>query len=70
MTLLSQDASEFALHVRAILGFPIGTITQYGPTASSVILGQRVRRKILQYSNIGEALGQVNGSTNPFICKT
>lgn len=61
VTLLSQDASEFALHVRAILGFPIGTITQYGPTASSVILGQGTSQD-LQYSNISEALGQVNGS--------
>ncbi|MCP4326709.1 MAG: formate-dependent phosphoribosylglycinamide formyltransferase [Psychromonas sp.] len=61
VTLLSQDASEFALHVRAILGFPIGTITQYGPTASSVILGNGTSQD-LQYSNIGAALGQVNGS--------
>lgn len=61
VTLLSQDASEFALHVRAILGFPIGTITQYGPTASSVILGNGTSQDI-QYSNIGEALGKVNGS--------
>jgi len=61
VTLLSQDASEFALHVRAILGFPIGTITQYGPSASSVILGQGTSQD-LQYSNIGKALAQVNGS--------
>ncbi len=61
VTLLSQDASEFALHVRAILGFPIGSITQYGPTASSVILGNG-KSQDLQYSNIGQALGQVNGS--------
>lgn len=61
VTLLSQDASEFALHVRAILGFPIGQITQYGPTASSVILGNGISQDI-QYSNIGHALGQVNGA--------
>lgn len=61
VTLLSQDASEFALHVRAILGFPIGSITQYGPTASSVILGNGVSEDI-QYSNIGAALAKVNGA--------
>ncbi|MCW0470921.1 ATP-grasp domain-containing protein [Vibrio chagasii] len=39
-TLMSQDSSEFALHVRAFTGMPIKSITQYGPCASAVILGQ------------------------------
>jgi len=38
VTLISQDLSEFALHVRAILGLPIPVIRQLGPSASSVIL--------------------------------
>lgn len=38
VTMISQDLSEFALHVRAILGLPIPNIMQYGPSASSVIL--------------------------------
>lgn len=38
VTLISQDLSEFALHARAILGLPIPSIRQYGPSASSVIL--------------------------------
>lgn len=38
VTLISQDLSEFALHVRAILGLPIPNITQHGPSASAVIL--------------------------------
>ena len=38
VTMISQDLSEFALHVRAILGLPIPTIVQLGPSASSVIL--------------------------------
>lgn len=38
VTLASQSLSEFALHVRAILGLPIGNIRQYGATASAVIL--------------------------------
>ena len=38
VTMISQDLSEFALHVRAILGLPIPNIAQHGPSASSVIL--------------------------------
>lgn len=38
VTLVSQDLSEFALHVRAILGLPIPQIDQLGPSASAVIL--------------------------------
>ena len=40
VTLISQDLSEFALHVRAILGLPIPAIRQYGPAASRVILAE------------------------------
>ncbi len=39
VTMISQDLSEFALHARAILGLPIPTIRQHGPSASYVILG-------------------------------
>jgi phosphoribosylglycinamide formyltransferase 2 len=38
VTLVSQDLSEFALHVRAILGLPVPVIRQLGPAASSAIL--------------------------------
>lgn len=38
VTMISQDLSEFALHVRAILGLPIPAIRQLGFAASSVIL--------------------------------
>ncbi len=38
VTLISQDLSEFALHVRAILGLPIPSIRQRGAAASSAIL--------------------------------
>src|SRR5476651_1851935 len=37
VTLISQDLSEFALHVRAFLGLPVGQIRQFGPSASAVI---------------------------------
>ncbi len=38
VTLISQNLSEFDLHARAILGLPIPSITQHGPSASAVIL--------------------------------
>lgn len=42
VTLASQAFSEFALHVRAILGLPVpaGTIPLKGPAASAVILAE------------------------------
>lgn len=40
VTMISQDLSQFALHVRAILGLPIPTIQQNGPSASHVIVGE------------------------------
>jgi phosphoribosylglycinamide formyltransferase 2 len=40
VTMISQDLSEFALHVRAILGLPIGPIRAHGPSASYAILGE------------------------------
>lgn len=40
VTLISQELSEFALHVRAFTGLPINDITQYGPSASAVILAE------------------------------
>jgi phosphoribosylglycinamide formyltransferase 2 len=38
VTLISQDLSEFALHARAILGLPIPSIRQSGPSASCAVL--------------------------------
>lgn len=40
VTLISQDLSEFALHVRAILGLPIPSIRQRGPSASCAVLAE------------------------------
>ncbi|HSW13503.1 MAG TPA: formate-dependent phosphoribosylglycinamide formyltransferase [Solimonas sp.] len=44
VTLISQDLSEFALHVRAILGLPVPNIRGRGPSASCALLleGDRV----------------------------
>lgn len=38
VTLISQDLSEFELHLRAILGLPIPEISYWGTSASAVIL--------------------------------
>lgn len=56
VTLISQDLSEFALHVRAFLGLPVGDIRQYGPAASAVILPE-LQSDNVKYSNVGAALG-------------
>jgi phosphoribosylglycinamide formyltransferase 2 len=61
VTLISQDLSEFALHVRAILGLPIGKITQYGPAASAVILREGDSTDI-GYGNLSFALALIPGA--------
>ncbi|PAR84663.1 phosphoribosylglycinamide formyltransferase 2 [Vibrio cholerae] len=55
VTLISQELSEFALHVRAFAGLPIGQIVQYGPSASAAILGQGQSQNI-QFSGLDDAL--------------
>lgn len=56
VTLISQDLSEFALHVRAFLSLPIGDIRQYGPAASAVIL-PRLESHNVTYHNLAAATG-------------
>ncbi|MDM2876811.1 formate-dependent phosphoribosylglycinamide formyltransferase [Citrobacter sp. Cpo040] len=56
VTLISQDLSEFALHVRAFLGLPVGKIRQYGPSASAVILPQLTSKNIT-FDNVQAAVG-------------
>ncbi|MCR9309801.1 MULTISPECIES: formate-dependent phosphoribosylglycinamide formyltransferase [Vibrio] len=57
VTMISQEMSEFALHVRAFTGMPINNIVQYGPSASAVILGQGTSTNIRFY-NLTKALAQ------------
>jgi phosphoribosylglycinamide formyltransferase 2 len=57
VTMISQDLSEFALHVRAILGLPIPNIVQHGPSASSVIL-VKGKSKSVSFSGLEEALAE------------
>jgi len=55
VTLISQDLSEFALHVRAFLGLPVGAIRQYGPAASAVIL-PRLHSQNVTFDNLHHAV--------------
>jgi phosphoribosylglycinamide formyltransferase 2 len=57
VTLISQDLSEFALHVRAILGLPIPAIRQNGPSASCAILLDGDSDRVV-YEDVGRALQQ------------
>jgi len=55
VTIASQELSEFALHVRAILGLPIPEIKFWGPSASSVLLPEGVSSNI-GYHNLEKVL--------------
>jgi len=56
VTLISQDLSEFALHVRAFLGLPVGGVRQYGPSASAVILPV-LKSDNVTFDNVQAAVG-------------
>jgi phosphoribosylglycinamide formyltransferase 2 len=56
VTLISQELSEFALHVRAILGLPIPASTLLAPSASVAILAKG--KGIPQFSNVAQALAE------------
>ncbi len=57
VTMISQDLSQFALHARAILGLPIPSIEQHGPSASAVILVEGDSSNV-RFGNIDKALEQ------------
>jgi phosphoribosylglycinamide formyltransferase 2 len=57
VTMISHDLSEFALHVRAILGLPIPNIVQHGASASSVILVKGISSNVT-FTNLEQALSQ------------
>ncbi|MGR5062020.1 formate-dependent phosphoribosylglycinamide formyltransferase [Photobacterium sp. DNB22_13_2] len=65
VTLISQELSEFALHVRAFLGLPIHTIHQYGPSASAVVLGEGVSENI-RFDNLAAAIARPNTQVRLF----
>ncbi|MGM0576535.1 MAG: formate-dependent phosphoribosylglycinamide formyltransferase [Myxococcota bacterium] len=65
VTLVSQDLSEFALHVRAILGLPIPVIRQRGAGASWAILGEGDSTSP-SFEGVDEALAQPDTSLRLF----
>lgn len=65
VTLISQDLSEFDLHVRAILGLPIPNIQYRGPAASAVILADRDAKEV-RYKGIENALALKNTDVRIF----
>jgi len=52
VTMISQDLTQFDLHLRAVLGLPIPEISYWAPSASAVILADRDSE---QYSFTGQA---------------
>jgi len=65
VTLISQNLSEFALHVRAILGLPVGEIKTLAPSASAVILGEGLSSDIV-YHGLEDALAVPNSQIRLF----
>jgi phosphoribosylglycinamide formyltransferase 2 len=57
VTMISQDLSEFALHARAVLGLPVPRISQLGPSASCVILGEG-DGTVISYDGLEEAMAE------------
>ena len=65
VTLVSQDLSEFALHVRAILGLPIPAIRQLGPSASCALLAEGDSRQV-RFANLDAALAHADTTLRLF----
>jgi phosphoribosylglycinamide formyltransferase 2 len=60
VTLISQDLSEFDLHIRAILGLPIPTIRYEKAAASAVILADRESLTEPRYEGLAAAFAIKN----------
>lgn len=65
VTMATQDLSEFALHIRAILGFPIPTIRLLTPGASHTLKADR-ESKVFRIGGVEEALAVPNTQVRVF----
>jgi len=65
VTLISQDLSEFALHVRAILELPIPNIRQFGAAAACAILAEGDSKAVI-YGDLDRALAEPNSTIRLF----
>jgi len=57
VTMISQDMSQFALHVRAVLGLPVPGVRFYGPSASRAIVVEGDTDKVV-FGNLDEVLSE------------
>ena len=57
VTMISQELSEFALHVRALLGLPVPDIKFYGPSASKAIVVHGNTDTVL-FNGVSDALSE------------
>ena len=55
VTMISQDLSEFDLHARAILGFPIPNVAFHGPAASKAIVADGNSNRV-SFAGVEKAL--------------
>jgi phosphoribosylglycinamide formyltransferase 2 len=55
VTMVSQNMSEFELHVRAILGLPVPAVVNLAPAASHVILAESAMGEVT-FAGLSEAL--------------
>lgn len=55
VTMVSQNLSEFELHVRAILGLPVPEVVNLAPAASHVILAESAAEEVT-FDGLTEAL--------------
>lgn len=58
VTLISQDLSEFELHLRAILGLPIPVIRSRGPSASMAMLASG--HGVPKFHGVADALSEAD----------
>jgi phosphoribosylglycinamide formyltransferase 2 len=57
VTMISQDLSQFALHVRAILGLPIPNVAFHGPSASRAIVVEGDTDRV-EFANLENVLSE------------
>ena len=57
VTMISQDLSEFALHVRAVLGLPIPNIAFHGPSASRAVVVEGDTNR-MEFANLENVLSE------------
>ncbi len=69
VTLISQHLSEFALHVRAFLGLPLGETSPeigfHGPSASTALLVEGESRRV-EFGHLADALAEPDADLKLF----